>query len=76
MQWIPAYCGSLTTVNQTLTNITQTRLHAYEHTNPHSDKTHGLASMDKHTHPHTPAHKLSKQFVQHLKKNLSRWINE
>lgn len=45
MQWIPAYYGSLTTVNQTVTNITETRLHAYEHTNPHLGKTHGHASL-------------------------------
>lgn len=40
MQWILACYGDLTTVNQTVTNITETTLHAYVHADTPTDKRH------------------------------------
>lgn len=32
MQWIPDYSATFSTVNQTVTNITESPMHAYAHT--------------------------------------------
>lgn len=64
MQWIPAYYSSLTTVNQTVTNITRAMLRAYEHTNAHTDNAHVHSWV--YTQPST--HKPHKQSVRHLAK--------
>lgn len=47
MQWIPACYGHHATVNQTVTNITETPPHAYIHTDPH------IQTKGTHTHAHT-----------------------